>query len=119
MLSPTANHRVLADCPGFAGSRRDFVRAVRALAGSVAGGGRLGNNGPWAFGGGLLSCPREDWLRALGREERLTAHYDGSGRMVLQTWQYDCSDGVVLCVGSQHGPPTGNARITLDALYFL
>ena len=119
MLGRTAQHDVPTKCPGFAGSRKDFVRALRALGKSVVLGGRALRQTRRDSTRVLLSCSREEWLRTFGKEHLIISYCDGAGRVTCDTWQYHCLDGVVLCVGHRHGGVDGNAWMTLEGLYFL
>jgi len=119
MLSTATDYYATARFSQFAGSRKDFVQAVRALIANTVLGHRLPNPSPNRGERALLSCSREHWLRVVGLEHRATLQYDRQGNILQQAWQYDCTDGVVFCAGYQHGGSTGDTWMTLEAMYFL
>ena len=119
MLSTATDDYATARYSRFAGCRKDFVQAVRALIANAVLRNRLPKASPSRSARALLSCSREHWLRAVGQEHRTTMQYDRQGNVLLQAWRYDCTDGVVLCAGYQHGGPVGNTWMTLEAMYFL
>jgi len=105
--------------PRFRGSQKDFARALRALGGDIVPDSRVaGVAQPRSFRV-VLTCAYEDWMRAVGEHRKFTEHYDTNGRLLFHAWDYRCTDGLVLCVGSRHQREGGNAWITIKAIYLL
>ena len=118
MVAQTPIRRFLEAPPSYDGFRNDFVRAIRAL-------GEILTREPRVFGTlpsdryhVQISCSREAWVRTFGKEEIVAEYRDPQGHTTPVAWMHRCIDGVVLCIGHQHGGSRGNLWIDVDALYF-
>ncbi len=119
MVSQNLKYGASTQRATYDGTRKDFIRALRALRGCAVIGSRHRQNPSRNSPRVLLSCSREDWLRTFGEEHLTTSYYDDAGRVTCQTWQYHCPDGIVLCIGHRHGGVSGDVWMTLERLYFL
>jgi hypothetical protein len=63
-----------------------------------------------------LTCPMSAWDRVFGKPATVAQQYGPRGMLVFQTWEYQCGDGSVLCLGPLDEPADGTWRITLWAI---
>jgi hypothetical protein len=83
----------------FSGSRNDFLGAMRSLGAVVE-----------SRNSGLLSddplhvalqCSAANWARTFGPMGTPTLQFGPGGHPAFETWQYQCNDGSVWCIGCQ------------------
>ncbi len=118
MVSMISTHSSSARQGDYNGTRQDFARMIRALgANTLLGGRHCGASLPQCRHT-LLSCSHDNWVQMFGNEEAVTTYDDEAGQPAFQAWRHRCNDGVVLCIGHQHGGAQGRSWVTLEALYF-
>jgi hypothetical protein len=95
---PQSTVALAEECP--AGTRADFVEAVKTLAAALPHGGSPTaldeRQDAWAT---FVVCPTSTWRHVFGKRAAVVAHRDPAKHRALQTWEHHCSDGSVHCVG--------------------
>ena len=118
MVAQTPVQHVFEEPPSYGGFRNDFVRALRAIGETLMREPRVFGAMPSDRCHVRISCSREAWLRAFGEEEIVAEYRDAEGHATPVVWMHRCIDGVVLCLGWQHGGSRGNSWINVDELFF-
>ncbi len=115
MVSLNRQPRTPTNRADFPGTRKDFVLALYDL------GARIElptddvvSDRPWHV---LLNCLYADWVRVFGEVEIIAKHFGPAGQTALETWQYRCRDGVVLCAAHRHQRSSTSIWVTVKALY--
>ncbi len=115
MVSLNPQSRTPTNHADFPGTRKDFVLALCDM------GARIEiptddaiSDRPWHM---LLNCLYTDWVRVFGEVEVIAKHFGPAGNAALETWQYRCHDGVVLCAAHRHKRTLATMWVTVRALY--
>jgi hypothetical protein len=84
----------------FAGTRNDFLRAMKSLGAAIESRDTMClPDDPLRVS---LACSANDWVRVLGPVQIVAVQFGPGGHPAFQAWQYRCLDGAVLCVGCQY-----------------
>jgi hypothetical protein len=84
----------------FGGTREEFLRSIKMLGARIESKDQvLLARDPWHV---FLRCPATDWIRVFGPVKTLPAQYGPGGCLSFETWEYQCTDGSILCVGCQY-----------------
>jgi hypothetical protein len=97
--------------------KAEFLQAAALLAAASTGSCcpcRL-QDGVWTA---LVSCPLDTWEEVFGEPQRVTEYLDASTHRSLQTWQHECSDGLVTCIGHLLERPQGRWVVLTRACFF-
>jgi hypothetical protein len=100
----------------FAGTRDDFIRAMKSLGAKVEHNdlARLALH-PLRV---LLRCPTANWARLFGPVGIAHPHFGPGGHTACEAWEYQCTDGAVLCVGCQRTCRGEEDWVMVRALYW-
>jgi hypothetical protein len=80
----------------------DFIQALRMLGAGLPNASMLcehGDPGSREIQRIFLSCPLRTWTRVFGEPESVIDHCEDVANMPLQTWEHECRDGTILCIG--------------------
>jgi hypothetical protein len=67
----------------------------------------------------VLRCSINDWARVFGEVRIVAVQYGPGGHPAFQAWEYECTDGSVLCVGCEYERRfDGENRVMVRALCF-
>ena len=84
------------------GSKADFIQALRILGAGLPNASFLyeyGYPGSREIQRVFLSCPLGTWRRVFGKPESVIDHCENLANMPLQTWEHECLDGTIICIG--------------------
>ena len=99
----------------FAGTRDDFIRAMKSL------GGVLESNNLVRFGRDPLHvrmcCSAAEWVRVFGPVRILAVQFGPGGHPAFEAWEYQCTDGSILCVGCKYEHICSEDWVTVRAVY--
>jgi hypothetical protein len=103
-------------CSTFAGTRDDFVSAMKSLGATVEAAKCAGPSyDPLRV---LLRCSTDRWVQVFGPVRILAVQFGPGGQAAFQAWKYQCADGAVLCIGCQYQRCGGDQAVMVRALYF-
>lgn len=101
---------------GHAGSIADFIQLLRDIGARPAA--LYTHHDPDHPGSEEIqtlfaSCSRETWERGFGRPENIVDHHALGTNMPVQTWDQQCSDGRVKCIGHLFQRFSGDSWVIL------
>ena len=99
----------------FAGTRDDFIRAMKSLGGAVESNDLVHlDHDPLHV---RMRCSAADWVRVFGPVRILAVQFGPGGHPAFEAWEYQCADGPILCVGCKYEHICGEYWVTVRAVY--
>ncbi len=100
----TASERtgVTVMSPESRGTKADFIQALQVLGARVLNAFFLyehGRAGSHEIRVAFLSCRLRTWRMVFGKPGNILDHRDAATNIPLQTWEHECRDGKITCVG--------------------
>jgi hypothetical protein len=117
MIALSSDRLIPTTMSSFAETREDFVRALHALSAEIEPDGW--KTGRIRLRRVRLTCRYAVWAKAFGELRTVVDHFGPRGCLALQAWQYQCRDGLLLCIGRRYRRGHKTVWITVKALYFL
>lgn len=65
-----------------------------------------------------LRCRYHQWVQAFGELEAVSPEFDSAARATVHTWQHQCVDGLVTCIGHLFEHPAGVRWVIVARVYF-
>jgi hypothetical protein len=101
----------------FTGTRDDFIRAMKLLGGLVESNYLVHfEHNPLHV---RMRCSADDWVRVFGPVRILAVQFGPGGHPAFEAWEYQCTDGSILCVGCKYEHICGDYWVTVRAVYLL
>ena len=99
----------------FAGTRYDFICAMKKLGGIVESNDLVHlDHDPLHV---RMRCSAADWVRVFGPVSILAVQFGPGGHPAFEAWEYQCTDGSILCVGCKSEHICTQDWVTVRAVY--
>ena len=103
-------------CP--AGTRGDFIRALRILGARVGAKVADPECADQEVQFVAIRCGANTWNQVFGEPQSVTCHNDPLLRQPFHAWRHTCTDGPLTCIGHIFTPGNGETQISLGKLGF-
>jgi len=99
----------------FAGTQNEFLLAMKSLGAAIESRDSVCRpSNPLRVS---LQCSANNWGRVFGPVQIVAVQFGPGGRPAFEVWQYQCVDGLILCVGCQCERFAAENWVTVRAIF--